>query len=463
MNLIQKLKAVYFIGIGGIGMSALARYFNQAGIYTAGYDRDESQLCQELTEEGIKVHYDDDVALIPNIFVQLKQEEILVVYTPAIPENHSELEFLRYQKYNIKKRSEVLGLICSNHKTIAIAGTHGKTTVSTITAHIFKSAEKNANAFLGGISKNLNSNLMLTEKPQTAEFAIAEADEFDRSFLQLFPQIALITAIDADHLDIYGDKNEIDKTFLQFIHQIDKEGTLVIKENLLNPVGNYPDHVYTYGFNDSSDFQITDLKTYGEKSEFTLKTPKGEIKNLEFSAPGKINAENAMGASAVSIISGVSEDELRSALKSYRGVKRRFEYVINTENIKVIDDYAHHPAELEAFITSVQKIYPNKKIAGIFQPHLYSRTQDFANEFAKSLDLLNSAYVLPIYPARELPIEGVNSEMLLAKMELREKLLLVNLTDVLVKEILKNDIILIMGAGDMTKISKKVKKFCKNT
>ncbi len=457
----KKLKAVYFIGIGGIGMSALARYFNAAGIFTAGYDRFESPLAKTLTEEGIKIHYDDNIALIPNTFIHSPQERVLIVCTPAIPENNTELVFFRARKYTIKKRSEVLGEICNQHKTIAVAGTHGKTTVSTILTHIFSTAEKKANAFLGGISKNLNSNLLLSDHPQSVEFAIAEADEFDRSFLQLRPHTAIITSIDADHLDIYGDAAELRRTFYQFIKQIDKAGTLIVKENTLDKTPKSPKQIYTYGFSKTSDFQIVNLKSKERNSTFDLITPFGKIKQLDFYAPGKINAENAMAAAAASLISGISHESLRKALRTYKGVKRRFEYIIQTNDTIIIDDYAHHPTELEAFITSVKKIYPAKKLCGVFQPHLYSRTRDFADGFAQSLDLLDKVHILPIYPAREKPIPGITSELLISKMKNENGEVIKHLTTEKAQKILNYDIILVMGAGEMFTIIEKLEKILK--
>lgn len=448
-----KYKNVFFLGVGGIGMSALARFFNQKGKFVAGYDRVSTPLTKALESEGIQVHYSDSVNNISNKY--LDKENTLIVYTPAIPKGHKEWNYFKKEGFDILKRAEVLGLISKASKTIAVAGTHGKTTISTMTAHLLNSSEIKANGFLGGISKNLNSNLVLAEN---SDIVVTEADEFDRSFLQLFPHKALISSMDADHLDIYGEKDELEKSFFEFITQIEAGGCLVQKENLPFP-DNKEITRYTYSLKDeTSDFYAQNIVLNGDTYRFELKTPDKVYKTLELGVPGLVNLENAVGASALAILSGVNEDELRLGLKTYSGVKRRFDYRIKTDKLIYIDDYAHHPEELKAFISSVRSIYPDKKISGIFQPHLFSRTQDFAEEFSNSLSLLDQLFLLDIYPARELPIEGVTSEIIYKNVKLDDKRLCNK--ENLMSAIKENDfeILLTLGAGDIDQFVPKIEK-----
>lgn len=446
---IEDYKNIYFIGIGGIGMSAIARYFYSIGKNVFGYDRMATQLTAELTEEGIGITFQENVNKIPTMYQS--KEDTLVVYTPAIPAEHPLLIYFKEQQFAIKKRSQVLGLLSDNLNGIGIAGTHGKTTVSTITSHIFKTSALDCNAFLGGISRNYQSNLLLSKD---SDWMILEADEFDRSFLQLHPKLALITSMDADHLDIYGDKNELEKSFQNFVNQIKKGGILVHKKGLVL------DHdqltAYTYSLQEKADFYAVNIKLVEGFYQFDLVHSGGVIKELLFSYPGKINVENAIGASAVAILCGVDEDELRKALSTFKGVRRRFDYQIRNEKVVYIDDYAHHPKELWESISSVRELYPEKKITGIFQPHLYSRTRDFADGFAASLNLLDEVILLDIYPARELPIEGVTSEIILKNLHVPAKLCSKDELIELLRE-KEFEVLLTLGAGDIDKLVEPVK------
>jgi UDP-N-acetylmuramate--alanine ligase len=454
----EHIKAAYFIGIGGIGMSALARYFNHAGVFTAGYDKTSSSVTESLTSEGISVHYVDEILLINSEILNLPKDEVIVVYTPAVPKSHKELNWFLNNNYSVYKRAEVLGGITNLYKTIAVAGTHGKTSISTIISHIFKTANENFNAFLGGISKNYNSNLILNSSSDSEPFAVTEADEFDRSFLRLNPWMAVITSVDEDHLDIYKNLADIIETFEHFIGQIDKKGYLIIKQSLQLNSNCYPQNVYTYAFNQKADFYADNIKTFEDKSVFDIITPGVKLSDIEINIPGNLNIENVVAASAVAYIKGVSEENIKSALKSWTGVKRRFEYIIKTPEFVYIDDYAHHPEELRSFINSVRSIYPKKRISGIFQPHLYTRTRDFADDFAKSLDLLDKLYLLDIYPAREEPIEGVSSELIFNSVTNQNKYLTTK-NELLSKITLNDtDILLTIGAGDIDKSVNQIKE-----
>ncbi len=434
------MKTVYFLGIGGIGMSALARYYAAEGARIFGYDRTRSELTHHLENEGMHIHYNENIDALP--------EEIdLVVYTPAVPSDHKEYIYLQKTGIPIKKRSEVLGMLSKQYKTIAVAGTHGKTTTSTLAAHLMRQSNVDCQAFLGGIAKNYESNLLLSKH---SEFMVTEADEFDRSFLQLHPHIAVITSVDADHLDIYQNKKTFVDTFSQFTGNIRENGFLLIKKGVdLGPAENSKYTIFQYADNTKADFYATGIRLVDQKYHFTLIHPKGEIHDLVLGVPGRYNIENAVAASACALLCGVSENELREGLKTFAGVHRRFDIRVQTEKLVYIDDYAHHPEELKACITSTREMYPNRKITGIFQPHLYTRTRDFADEFGQSLSLLDEVILLPIYPARELPIEGITSEMLLEKIVTNNKTL-VEKKDLV--NYLKNkelDVLLTLGAGDI--------------
>jgi len=457
-NILKSIKATYFIGIGGIGMSALARYFNQIGIKTEGYDKTQSNITNNLIKEGINIHFEDDINLISKEIKSLKKEEVLIVYTPAIPDNHSELNWFKNNAFEIKKRSEILGLITNQYKTVAVSGTHGKTSVSTIIAHIFEESGVNFNAFLGGISKNYNSNLILSKNPGKAEFAVTEADEFDRSFLSLHPWCGIITSVDEDHLDIYEDIHDLKKTFSKFAGQIHKCGYLIIKKGVEIDKSDFPVNTFTYSLNGKADYFAENIKTDANKSTFDIICPNKKIENITIHIPGNLNIENVVAATAVADIQGIQEKEIKKALKSWAGVKRRFEYIINTPEIIYIDDYAHHPEELKSFIGSVRSIYKNKHITGIFQPHLFTRTRDFAKEFAQSLDLLDELILLDIYPAREKPIKGITSNIIFEKVNLKNKKLVIKQQILQNINIEKTEVLLTIGAGDIDKLVEPIKK-----
>lgn len=428
-------------------MSALARWFRHFGCTVAGYDRTRTLLTEQLENEGIAVHYEDDTNLIPEAF--LKPEGCLIIYTPAVPTDHKELLFFRTSGFSELKRSQVLGLLTQDLFTAAISGTHGKTTTSSMTAHLLTVAGKNCTAFLGGITQNYGTNLLMgQENSSEAPVVVAEADEFDRSFLTLFPNIAVVTSMDADHLDIYGTHDEIKKSFHDFVNQIKSGGTLIVKKNLpLQP----PAHVqtYTYAQGEPADFWSGNIRIEAPYFTFDLHTPNGLLRDLRIQVPGFHNVENATAAAAVALQLGVSENSIREGLETYRGVKRRFEYIYRSESTIYIDDYAHHPAEVEALLKSVKALYPNRTVTAIFQPHLYTRTRDFAAEFAESLSLADEVILLEIYPAREQPIEGVTSEIIFNGIWSPRKQLCrkSELMDVLAAKHL--DVLLTIGAGDI--------------
>lgn len=453
MKNLQNIKNVYFLGIGGIGMSALARYFKFTGRNVAGYDRSPTALTEAMQKEGIDIHFEDDIRNIPKNW---DPAETLAVFTPALPDDHSELSWFREKPIGLLKRAKVLGLISNEKSGIAVAGTHGKTTVSTMTATILNETAVGCGAFLGGVSKNFGSNLLLPK--DESPWIVAEADEFDRSFLHLQPQLALITSIDADHLDIYGDRDKIVDAFEKFISQIKPGGKLVIKKGVELNKEKTKAEIFTYALKEEADFSTVNLHldTLEGCYRFDLKTPDGIIANCKMNYPGLVNVENAVGAAALAFLAGVSANIIKAGIEKYAGVQRRFDVRFRSENMVFIDDYAHHPKELEAVISSVQALYPNRKVTGIFQPHLFTRTRDFAAEFAASLDLLDEAVVLPIYPAREEPIKGISSETIFEKMKLQNKHLLSREETL---ELLKNtetEVILTMGAGDIDRMAERI-------
>ncbi len=442
---------IYFIGIGGIGMSALARYFSLHGAEVHGYDRTETELTRALVAEGMQVHYEDDVRFIP--------EGIdLVVFTPAVPKEHSELCWFVDNGYPVKKRAEVLGIISKAKRCIAIAGTHGKTTTSTMASHLLRACGVDATAFVGGISGNLASNFVEGK----SDWVVVEADEYDRSFLHLHPEIAVINSVDADHLDIYGTEAEVLATYKQFATQVKPGGHLLLEQSI--------------------DFKLPGSQTFGiEAGNYAAKNIRMEngftifdldiqdandkrqqFKGLQLPYPGLHNVKNATAAIAATLLAGGDPSKIPAALANFKGVKRRFETIAKTESIVYVDDYAHHPAELEAAISAARMLYPNRKITGIFQPHLYTRTRDFANDFATALDKLDECILLPIYPAREQPIEGITSEMLLRKMTSKHKQL-IQKNDLITH--LKNsknnnnlDILITLGAGDIDTLITPIKE-----
>lgn len=439
---LENIHNVYFIGIGGIGMSAIANYFNCNGKNVAGFDKTSTEITNSLQNAGVQIRFEDSVELIPNEFKNNKNT--LVVYTPAIPKNNSELEYFKRNNFKVLKRSEILGEITKNTFCFAVAGTHGKTTTSAILGHVLKESHVNATSFLGGISENYNSNLILGG----SEISVVEADEFDRSFLKLYPTIACITSMDADHLDIYGEHAALEKSFQDFASQVSK--TLIVRKGL-------PLKGLTFGIEEQADFDAQNIRIENGAYVFDVKTPSEYIKNIKINLPGKHNVLNAMAALAMANSYGVCIQDIAKALLSFKGIKRRFSYKINSENLVLIDDYAHHPTEINAVIDAVRELFPRKRVLGVFQPHLYSRTKDFIDEFAVSLSQFDELILLDIYPAREQPIEGVDSSWLLGKILIDKKQ--VSAKEKLVENILKSqaEIIIIIGAGDIGELVENIK------
>lgn len=433
-------KNIYFIGIGGIGMSAIARYYKFKGCNVSGYDKTPSELTGELIAEGIGVHYEDNTDFIPK-----DVENTLVVYTPAIPHDLKELLYVQEHGYTLLKRSKTLGEIAKGQRCLAVAGTHGKTTTSTLLAHIFTDSKVGCSAFLGGISKNYDTNLLVSHNPTI----VAEADEFDRSFLQLFPEIAVITAMDADHLDIYGDLKHVHEAFQAFAGQV--SGTVITKLGLDITPNHTKARIMRYSYNDPrADFYADNLR----KDEcgyftFNLKYPDGVIKDCRVGVPGWVNVENAVAAAAIALVYGIDPEAIRHALGTFLGVKRRFDIHVNRPGCAYIDDYAHHPNEISTAISSMRDIFPGRRLTAIFQPHLYTRTRDFADEFAKALSAVDKLIMLDIYPAREEPIPGVSSRLIFDKVTAPEKVLLKK--EMLMKylEDEKIDTLITFGAGNI--------------
>lgn len=445
MNVAQ-IHRVYFIGIGGIGMSALARYFAFIDKTVSGYDKTESPLTQELAASGMDIHYKDSVDLVAEVYKN-DSEHTLVVYTPAVPSNHTEYQFFLQNGFTIKKRSEVLGLITKDSFCLAVAGTHGKTTTSSILAHLLKETGVKMTAFLGGISEDFNSNFLL----EGTEYSVVEADEFDRSFMQLTPNVACVTSMDADHLDIYGDAQELEKTFKDFTKRLKPGGTLFVRNGL-------PLKGLTYGIEDDSDYCIRNIKIEHGTYIFDLETPDLKLEGVEFNKPGRHNLLNGLVAFAMAMQAGPPPHRLAQALSTFKGVQRRFSYQIKNDEFIYIDDYAHHPTEINAVYEAVSEMHPNKKVLAIFQPHLFSRTRDFANEFAQSLSRFENVLLLDIYPAREEPITGVDSEWLLGKMTNGNRKLISK--EQMLSEV-KNqnpEVLITMGAGDIGLEVVKIKK-----
>jgi UDP-N-acetylmuramate--alanine ligase len=452
MNDFSAIQRIYFLGAGGIGMSALARYFNALGMAVAGYDKTPSALTDHLIREGIAIHFEDSVDHIPEPF--RSKEGTLIVLTPAIPDDHNELLFFRKEGFPILKRAEVLGMITRSRNTIAVAGTHGKTTVTTMIAWIMSHTKESCSAFLGGISKNFNSNLVLNAQSQ---WVVAEADEYDRSFLHLHPYAAVITAMDADHLDIYGNLEELHKSFALFTGQISRDGFLVIKKGLSLKQSDPGYRVITYSLEEKADYFAAAVTLHEAVYTFDVVTPTGILHSLTLNHPGLVNIENAVAAVAVTHHIGCAEHIIRESLASFNGSQRRFDVVLKTGNFVFIDDYAHHPREIEATVRSVRALYPGKRITGIFQPHLYTRTRDLAVEFAQSLSLLDELILLEIYPAREKPLKGVSAESILRHVTLADKMICKkqDLIDVLKSK--KTDVLITMGAGDIDRMVEPIK------
>ena len=435
------MKNIYFIGIGGIGMSAIARYYNVKGYAVSGYDKTPSPLTHALEDEGIGVHYTDDISFIPK-----DKEETLVVYTPAIPKDMGELVYVQENGYKVIKRSRMLGEIATGQRCMAVAGTHGKTTTSTLVSHLFTDSGEGCSAFLGGISKNYDSNLLT----HSNDVIVAEADEFDRSFLQLFPEIAVITSMDADHLDIYGDEAHIVEAFKAFASQV--SGTVIVKHGLDITPEDTKAKIYTYAYdNPEADFHAEPL----ENGHFHLHYPGGVIEDRVVGIPGWVNIENGVGASAIALTYGLDPQKIRKALATFSGVKRRFDMQVNMDGLVYIDDYAHHPNEIAAAISSIKGRYPEYRYTAIFQPHLYTRTRDFADEFAEALSLADRVILLDIYPAREEPIPGVTSEIIFKGITAPEKILMKKeeLLEYLQGQSLESkELFITLGAGDIDRL-----------
>jgi UDP-N-acetylmuramate--alanine ligase len=452
---LDQYDSIYFLGIGGIGMSAIARWFKHKGLRVAGYDRTPTPLTHELLEEGMEIHFEDKIEFIPGY---ISKEKTLVIFTPAIPKNHVEHAYLKEQGYTILKRSEVLGLLTKNYKTIAVAGTHGKTTTSSLIAHILKSAGKNMVAFLGGITSNYESNLVMNGEVNEDTIVVAEADEFDRSFLRLFPHTAVVTSADADHLDIYGDHLQMLSSYKEFISQINKKGNLIIHESIAL-LANEATQINkeTYGMS-RGQFFAGNITANSGFFEFDLIGLARKVEKIQLGVPGFHNMENAIAATLVALKFGIDEKTIREALASFRGVKRRFEFIIRKPELIYIDDYAHHPAEIEAFLRSLKEMYKGKKITVIFQPHLFTRTRDFAEGFSKSLSLADEVLLMDIYPAREEPIPGVTSDMLFKDITSPVKIRCTK-NDLLQKvEDLEVEVLATVGAGDIDTFVKPIKE-----
>jgi UDP-N-acetylmuramate--alanine ligase len=424
--------SIFFIGIGGIGMSALARYFAANGKRVAGYDRTPSQITFGLEKLGVEIHFEDRLKNIPISF--LNKEKTLVVYTPAVPKEHTELNYFINNNFTVLKRAAILGKITESTFCLAVAGTHGKTTTSAILGHIMK--DENATSFLGGIAENYNSNLILGED----KISVVEADEFDRSFLQLSPNIACITSMDADHLDIYGEPEALQESFFAFSQKV--SDTLIVAKGL-------PLKGLTYAVNEDSDYKVSNIKIESGKYIFDVRTPSSILKNIEFHLPGKHNVMNALAALAMADVYGVSLEKIKHSLSTFKGVARRFTYKIKTNNFVLIDDYAHHPTEINAVENSIREMYPDDKVLVVFQPHLFSRTRDFIDDFASALSKFDEVLLLDIYPARELPIAGVTSDWLLSKVECKNKKL--TKKNNLIKDIKNSSakVVVMLGAGDI--------------
>ena len=445
---INNIKRIYFIGIGGIGMSALARYFNSKGIAVSGYDKTETTLTDQLSKEGINVHYEDNIEFID-------KEAQLIVYTPAVPVEHKELNYYKQNNYTVVKRSDVLGAITKSSFNICVAGTHGKTTTSTMIAHILRNSGYGCNAFLGGIAVNYNSNFWSSEK----NVCVVEADEYDRSFLKLSPDVAIVTAMDADHLDIYGTEEAVEQAFIDFTGKIKDGGLLISKFGLKRSKELKGSNHLEYSLqNNNADVHASNIKMNNGSYEFDIVMKDWQLKNVMLNMGGMHNIENVTAAIAVAHHLKIDDAKIKKAVEEFKGVKRRFEYIIKDDAQIFIDDYAHHTEELRALISGAKALFNNKKCTVVFQPHLYTRTRDFANEFAASLDLADEVILLPIYPARELPIEGVTSEMILKKM--KNKNANVESKEELLAWTKKNkpELLVTAGAGDIDTLVEPIRK-----
>ena len=442
---VNTLKSVYFIGAGGIGMSALVRYFLSKGKKVGGYDRTPSELTEKLIEEGADIHYEEAVALIGGDFKN--PQDTLIVYTPAIPSQHAELEYFRNNGFTILKRSQVLGMLTRSSKGLCAAGTHGKTTTSTMTAHLLHQSQVGCDAFLGGISKNYGTNLLLSDN---SEYVVIEADEFDRSFHWLTPYATIITATDADHLDIYGTEEAYLESFNHYTSLIQPGGALIMRKGIsLKPRLQEGVTLYTYS-KDEGDFHAENIRIGGGEIVFDYVSPLGNIQDIQLGVPVAINIENGVASMALAQLSGVSNEEIKAGMATFRGVDRRFDFKIKTDKVVYLSDYAHHPEEIKQSILSMRALYEDKRLTGVFQPHLYTRTRDFYQEFADSLSLLDEVILTDIYPARELPIEGVSSELIYDNLRPGMDKTLCKKEEVI--DILKGkeiEVLITLGAGDI--------------
>ncbi len=464
MKELDNIEGIYFLGIGGIGMSALARYFLADRFTVCGYDRSRTPLTSALEEEGCNITYDDNLETLPALFDEpVERDKVLIIYTPAIPKESVLLNFFTDKGYAIYKRSEILGLISRGTDTVAVAGTHGKTTVSTMAAHLLTASKIGCSAFLGGISKNYNTNLLLG----TGRVTVMEADEFDRSFLTLSPLTAVVTAIDPDHLDIYGTPEAMVRAYSEFCHKVRRGGTLIVEENILSSLRLPADvTVFTYGFGAKASFRAENIEKGDGFYRFDIKTPGDatpdhKISNIRLLLPGRVNILNATAAAAAATVSGVTPDEIRNGLLLYQGVQRRFDVRFISEDLIYIDDYAHHPGEINALISAVRDFWPGRSITGIFQPHLYTRTRDFAQGFAEALDRLDEVILLTLYPAREKPIEGVSSEMIAALMKNRNVKVVTREQLPAAAEKTVKGVLLTIGAGDIDRFVEPITQMLK--
>jgi UDP-N-acetylmuramate--alanine ligase len=449
---LNNIQRVYLVGIGGIGMSGLARYFHHLGCIVCGYDKTPTDLTDELRNEGIPIIFDDCSELISKSFRDNDDDHTLIIYTPAIPKDSEILNFFQNKGFKLYKRSQVLGLISKSKFTVAVAGTHGKTTTSCMVAHILKDSGRDCSAFLGGIASNYQTNVLFGDN----DIVVVEADEYDRSFLTLYPDTAIITSMDADHLDIYGDHTQLTESFQLFAGQIKDGGTLIHYNGLPLNGG------LTYSITDNADAMATNIRVENGDFYFDFKNGETSIANIKLGIAGLHNIANAVAATEATLRLGVNADAVKSALESFKGVKRRFEYIVKNDQHIFIDDYAHHPEELRAAISSIKKLYPNKKLTAIFQPHLFTRTRDFADGFAETLDMVDELIMLDIYPARELPIEGVTSQMILGKMKLANKKLCGKQEAVELIKSEKPELILTVGAGDIDTLVQPIKAVLEN-
>ena len=443
---INDITSVYFIGAGGIGMSALIRYFLAKGKMVAGYDRTPSALTTQLAKEGVVIHFMDDIQLIPDDCKN--KNKTWIVYTPAVPSSHKELAFFRKHGFTVMKRSETLGMITASMRSLCVAGTHGKTTTSSMTAHLLKQSTVDCNAFLGGILKNYNSNLMISSR---SDLVVVEADEYDRSFHHLRPYMAVITSVDPDHLDIYGTPQAYREGFKKFTSLIRSGGALIMKKGIEITLELSTDvHLFTYSAtDDAADFHAENIRTGDGELFFDFVSPELRIADVQLGVPLRTNIENGVAAMALALLNGVTSDEIRTAMKTFAGAERRFDFQVKNDRVVYIDDYAHHPQELQSSIRSVKELYKGRKVTGVFQPHLYTRTRDFADEFAEALSLLDRLILLDVYPAREAPIQGITSEVIYNSVTIEDKTLCrkEELMELLEKEDI--EVLVTFGAGDI--------------